>query len=82
METNTKYTQTDHLITKITAWIAGVIALVLAVWGIITLTDLYKYEDTNDAQVEEYINPVTSRVVGFIREIKDEENQDVIFVIK
>ncbi|CAM4077310.1 membrane fusion protein, multidrug efflux system [Pedobacter westerhofensis] len=77
METNTKYTQTDHLITKITAWIAGLIALALAVWGGITLSELYKYEDTNDAQVEEYINPVTSRVTGFIREIKYEENQEV-----
>ena len=77
METNTKYTQTDHLITKITAWIAGAIALVLAVWGLSTLLELYKYEDTNDAQVEEYINPVTSRVTGFIREIKYEENQHV-----
>ncbi|MET1055630.1 MAG: HlyD family secretion protein [Pedobacter sp.] len=77
METNTKYTQTDHLITRITAWVAGVIALALAVWGVITLLDLYKYEDTNDAQVEEYINPVTSRVTGFIREIRYEENQDV-----
>jgi membrane fusion protein (multidrug efflux system) len=77
MKTNTKYTQTDHLITKITAWIAAVIALGLAVWGIMTLTELYNYEDTNDAQVEEYINPVTSRVTGFIREIRFEEHQDV-----
>jgi len=77
MKTKTNYTQTDQLITKITAWIAGIIAVVLMVWGIITLVDLYKNEDTNDAQVEEYINPVTSRVTGFIRKIKYEENQEV-----
>ena len=77
MKTKTNYTQTDHLITRITAWIAGIIALGLAIWGIIALYDLYKYEETNDAQVEEYINPITSRVTGFIREIKYEENQDV-----
>jgi membrane fusion protein (multidrug efflux system) len=77
METKNKFTQTDLLITKITAWIAGIIAVALAVWGIISLTELYKYEETNDAQIEEYINPVTSRVTGFIREIKYEENQDV-----
>jgi membrane fusion protein (multidrug efflux system) len=77
MKTKNNYTQTDHLITKITAWTAGIIALGLTVWGVISLFDLYKYEETNDAQIEEYINPVTSRVTGFIREIKYEENQDV-----
>ena len=77
MKTKNNYTNTDQLITKITAWIAGMIATCLAVWGIITLVQLYNYEDTNDAQIEEYINPITSRVGGFIREIKYEENQEV-----
>lgn len=77
MKTQNNYTQTDRLITKITAWIAGIIAVALAVWGVFTLIDLYSYEETNDAQVEEYINPITSRVIGYIREIKYEENQDV-----
>jgi membrane fusion protein (multidrug efflux system) len=35
------------------------------------------YEETNDAQVQEYINPITSRVSGYIRAIRYEENQDV-----
>jgi len=74
MKTKNNYTNTDQLITKITAWIAGIIAVGLAVWGIISLVQLYNYEDTNDAQIEEYINPVTSRVGGFIKEIKYEEN--------
>nr|WP_199075163.1 HlyD family secretion protein [Pedobacter sp. ASV19] len=78
METKNKnYTTTDQLITKVTAWIAGIIVLCLVIWGGISLWDLYKNEETNDAQVEEYINPVTSRVTGYIREIKYEENQDV-----
>jgi membrane fusion protein (multidrug efflux system) len=77
MKTKNNYTQTDQLITKITAWIAGVIAVALVIWGIISLYDIYEYEETNDAQVEEYINPITSRVTGFIRQIKYEENQDV-----
>ena len=70
------YTSTDQLITKVTAWIAGVIVLGLMIWGAISLFDLYKYEETNDAQVEEYINPITSRVTGYIRTIKYEENQE------
>lgn len=71
------YTSTDQLITKITAWIAGVIVFCLIIWGCISLWNVYKYEETNDAQIEEYINPITSRVTGYIREIKYEENQDV-----
>lgn len=77
MSTQKNYTNTDQLITRITAWIAGIIAVALAIWGVIFLFDFYSYEETNDAQVEEYINPVTSRVTGFIREIKYEENQEV-----
>lgn len=71
------YTATDKLITRITTWLAGSIALGLSVWGIITLTHLYQFEETNDAQVEEYINPVTSRVSGFIKEVRYDENQEV-----
>ena len=77
MSTSNQYTQTDKLITRITAGIAGIILLFLIVWGGISLYNLYLYEETNDAQVQEYINPVTSRVSGYIREIRYEENQDV-----
>lgn len=77
MKTKNNYTQTDQLITKITGWIATVIAIGLAIWGGIFLYQLYNYEETNDAQVEEYINPITSRVSGFIREIRYEENEEV-----
>ncbi|WP_183568374.1 HlyD family secretion protein [Mucilaginibacter sp. SP1R1] len=77
MNTQNTYTTTDKLITKITSWIAGAIALVLLAWGIISLYQFYTSEQTDDAQVEEYINPVTSRVSGYIKEIKYDENQDV-----
>lgn len=77
MKTTDNYTNTDRLITKITAWIATLIAFALAIWGLIAIIQFYQYEETNDAQIEEYINPVTSRVTGYIREIKYEENQAV-----
>jgi membrane fusion protein (multidrug efflux system) len=72
-----KHKQHDRLITIITGWIAGIIVIALAIWGVLTLRTLYTYEETNDAQVEEYINPVTSRVTGYITKISYEENQDV-----
>lgn len=71
------YTSTDQIITRVTGWIAGVIAVLLAIWGIVSVVKLYCYEETNDAQVEEYINPITSRVTGYIREIRYEEHQEV-----
>ncbi len=72
-----KYTITDRIITRITGWIAGFTLIALAVWGVQTLWGLYTYEQTNDAQVEEYINPVISRAGGFIVAVKFEENQPV-----
>lgn len=77
MKNKNTYTVTDQLITKITGWIAIIITIILIIWGIISLWDIYKNEKTNDAQVQEYINPVISRAGGFITEIKFEENQAV-----
>jgi membrane fusion protein (multidrug efflux system) len=72
-----KYTRSDQMITKATAWVAGTIILVLGVWGLSTLWRSWQYEETNDAQVEEYINPVTARVTGYIRDIRYRDNQEV-----
>ncbi|MBS1652098.1 MAG: HlyD family secretion protein [Bacteroidetes bacterium] len=72
-----KYTVTDRLITKITGWIAGIIIICLAIWGIYSLWEYRTYEYTNDAQIQEYVNPVISRAGGFIVAVKFEENQIV-----
>lgn len=72
-----KYSVTDRLITKITGWMAAAIVILLTGWGIYTLRGYYIYEQTNDAQVEEYVNPVISRAGGFIVSVKFEENQHV-----
>ena len=72
-----KYTVTDRIITKITGWIAVLTILGLAIWGGVTLYGFYKFEQTNDAQVQEYVNPVISRAGGFIVAVKFEENQPV-----
>jgi membrane fusion protein (multidrug efflux system) len=77
MNPNKDHSRTDKLITTITAWIAAGILLMLMIWGSFTLYDFYKYEETNDAQVQEYINPITSRVGGFLKEIRFQENQDI-----
>ncbi|MDQ1088543.1 HlyD family secretion protein [Siphonobacter sp. SORGH_AS_1065] len=72
-----KYTRTDQLITRITAWVAGLIIIGLVAWGGFTVWDLYHFEATNDAQIDEYINPVTSRVTGYVRKLYYEDDQEV-----
>ncbi len=34
-----------------------------------------RYQETNDAQVESYINPISARVGGYIKEVRFEEHQ-------
>lgn len=75
--TNTKTNRTDRVISRITTIIASVVVVCLAIWGISTLLHQWKFEETNDAQVDEYINPVVAKVTGYVEEIRYEENQEV-----
>ncbi|MFC0513810.1 HlyD family secretion protein [Mucilaginibacter angelicae] len=47
------------------------------VWGISTYFNLDTDVYTNDAQVEEYINPINVRIPGYIKQVKFEEHQQV-----
>jgi len=67
----------DKFITRITNLFALMIVLVLVGWGIGKLYEEYKYEFTNDAQVNEYINPIVARVGGFIVDVRFVDNQEV-----
>lgn len=77
MNTRDQNQKTDLIITTVTTWIGGAVFLALVVWGVFAFIGNWRYESTNDAQVEEYINPVTARVGGYIRSIRYEENQEV-----
>lgn len=72
-----KQSKADKIISRITTIIALIVLVVLLVWGGKTLLRYMRYEETNDAQVDEYINPVTARVSGYIQAVKFEENQEV-----
>ncbi|MFT3827943.1 MAG: HlyD family secretion protein [Chitinophagaceae bacterium] len=74
---NIKNSPADRIISRITGWIAALTLLILTGWGIYTCQRLYYYEETNDAQVQEYVNPVISRAGGFIISVNFEENQVV-----
>lgn len=72
-----KMTVTDRTITKVTGWIGGIIVIILIVWGIYSLWESEFNEQTNDAQVQEYINPIISRADGFVTAVKFDENEVV-----
>lgn len=72
-----KQSSSDKIITRITTAVALILVIALLIWGFRTLVSYYRFEETNDAQVDEYINPITSRVNGYIKEVRFEENQNV-----
>lgn len=77
MDIKTRIKITDRVITRVTRYIASLIVIVGCIWGIHTLWIYWRYEQTNDAQVQEYINPIIARVGGYLTEVRFEENQMV-----
>jgi len=55
----------------------AVSAVLAIIWGISTYFNLDTEAYTNDAQVEEYINPVNVRIPGYIKEVRFEDHQHV-----
>lgn len=62
---------------KATTILAWIIVIIVIIWFGIKLTRVVKYETTNDAQVNAYINPVVSRVGGYVEEIRFTDFQEV-----
>ncbi len=67
----------DRKLTRITNILAGVILFVLLIWGGKKLWLRVRYTYTNDAQVTQYINPVISRVGGYIVSVNYRDYQTV-----
>src|ERR1700761_1490038 len=61
--------------------VVSVFALLVLTGGIVFLVKYLvrasKYEETNDAQVEAYITPVSARAGGYIKEVRFQEHQRV-----
>lgn len=56
------------------AWVLIIGGIVGAIWYFIFNS---RYQTTNDAQVDQYITPLSSRISGFIKEVNFEEYQKV-----
>lgn len=67
----------DRMINTVTFWLAIAVAIVLLMIGIHYSYEQIRYEETNDAQVQEEINPIVSQISGEVKEIRFEENQEV-----
>ncbi|WP_233622087.1 HlyD family secretion protein [Flavobacterium agrisoli] len=62
------------VIVKLVAFALVASGLFLGIWFFIFNQN---HEETNDAQIEQYVTPVMARVTGYIQEIRYEENQFV-----
>jgi len=58
--------------------ISLIVGIVIAiVWGVRTYFNLDKDLYTNDAQIEEYINPINTRIPGYVKEVRFTEHQHI-----
>ena len=64
-------------IAQATTILAWVIVVIVLIWFGKRLLKIVQFETTNDAQVNAYINPVVSRVGGYIKEINYTDFQEV-----
>src|SRR5574343_1769521 len=69
-----KTQKTFHNLVTLLSYLLVITALIIGIWFFI----YYKNnEETNDAQVEQYVTPIQSRITGFIKEVRFEDNQFV-----
>src|SRR5215510_4498769 len=54
-----------------------IVAAGFVYWGVSTYFGLDSDLYTNDAHIEEYINPVNTRIPGYIKEVRFDEHQNV-----
>jgi membrane fusion protein, multidrug efflux system len=67
-----KTNQFFHVFVKLVATALIVSGIVLGIWFYVFNSN---NEETNDAQIEQYVTPIMSRVSGYVKEVRYEENQ-------
>ncbi|UUC45902.1 HlyD family secretion protein [Flavobacterium cerinum] len=61
-----------HTLITVIASIIVFSGIVIGIWFLIFYNN---HEETNDAQVDQYVTPVMARITGFVQEVRYEENQ-------
>ncbi|VTR41128.1 HlyD family secretion protein [Sphingobacterium thalpophilum] len=77
MKPKNKNSKSAVIIGKVTAWIAVIFAVVAIFYFVRYLLHSSDYEETNDAQIESFINPVSARAGGFIKQVLFDEHQKI-----
>lgn len=72
-----RHEKTDRIVVRITYLVALFILIALVIWGVFSTINHWRYEYTNDAQVQEYINPILSRANGYVQEVRYTDHQEV-----
>lgn len=69
--------KTDKIIVNLTKWFGIALLIGAIIWGINYFLKGYRYEQTNDAQVDAYLSPINAKVGGYISKIYYKDNQQV-----
>ena len=74
IKNETKRNRTFHVLITVIAFILVASGIILGIWFYVFNSN---HEETNDAQVEQYVTPIMSRITGYVQEVRFDENQFV-----
>lgn len=74
IKNETRRNRTFHILITIIACTLVVSGVILGIWFYVFNRN---HEETNDAQVEQYVTPIMSRITGYVQEVRFNENQFV-----
>lgn len=74
IKNETRRNRTFHVLITIIACILVVSGITLGIWFYVFNRN---HEETNDAQIEQYVTPIMSRITGYVQEVRFDENQFV-----
>lgn len=74
IKNETRRNRTFHILITIIACILVASGIILGIWFYVFNRN---HEETNDAQVEQYVTPIMSRITGYVQEVRFDENQFV-----
>ncbi|SEN22294.1 membrane fusion protein, multidrug efflux system [bacterium A37T11] len=77
VETHTEREEKRRKQIRIVNWISALVVLAAIIWGVLVFFHFNESVYTDDAQVDAYINPINSRIAGYIKEIRFTEHQAV-----
>ncbi|KFF07129.1 HlyD family secretion protein [Flavobacterium reichenbachii] len=74
IKNETRANRSFHIIITIIACVLIVSGITLGIWFYVFNRN---HEETNDAQVEQYVTPIMSRITGYVQDVRFDENQFV-----